>query len=205
MTRRMPQLVASLGLGGLLALVIIGGARAMMPAAANFEFTLRNDSWSPAGSENFVGGFLANEIAAARLTPPNTEPAQVIAVQFLFGGAVETRTITLHIWDDAALTLNPGGELFSANYLIPADDEALQVIDLSGENVVVTGTFRVGIEFSAAALPATAVDTDGLTPNRNFINTGVWFANSNVKLNNDWIIRAVVDTAYRVRLPLVVK
>ena len=205
MKTRLPQLVASLGLGGLLALVVLGGARAMAPAAANFDLTLRNDSWSPGGSETFVSVFLANEMAAARLTPPNAEPAQVTAVQFLFGGASETRTVTVHIWDDAALTQNPGGELFSADYLIPAADDALQVIDLSSENVVVTGTFRVGIEFSDTGLPSAALDTDGLTPNRNFIYTGVWFANNNVLLNNDWIIRAVVDSAYRVRLPLVTK
>jgi hypothetical protein len=44
------------------------------------------------------------------------------------------------------------------------------VIDLSPEALNVTGPYRVGIEFQHDATPSLAVDDDGVTAARNFVN-----------------------------------
>jgi hypothetical protein len=95
-------------------------------------------------------------------------------VRFLFGGGGSTdpKVVTLHVWDDAALTDVPGAELYSAEVALTPDDQALQVVDLSGEALEVTGPYRVGVEFQHAATPSVAIDEDGRTPSRNFVDVG---------------------------------
>jgi len=85
--------------------------------------------------------------------------------------------------------------VFSADYDVTAADDAMQLIDLSGDSVFVTGTFRVGLEFHASGLPSVARDDDGIKPNTNYLlgNGLGWVESSTQGLTDDWILRTVVD------------
>jgi len=129
---------------------------------------LASDSFVSSAPASFSGGFAASEIAAARFTPGGGCPCPIEDVRFLFGGDPSTKVVTLHVWDDAALTDAPGSELYSGQYALTPDDQALRVIDLSAEGLSVTGPYRVGIEFQHAATPSVGLDGDGRTPASNF-------------------------------------
>jgi hypothetical protein len=166
------------------------------PAASELE--LGNDGWFPGEAAGFQIGFLAGETAAVRLVPDGPCPCPIEAVRFLFGGAEEIETVTLHVWEDDAGTDDPGTELYSGPFEIAGFDQALQEIDLSSQVIEVDGAFRVGLEFSHAGLPSVARDDDGgITADRNFIDeaTAGWVESSTVFVTGDWIIRAVFDTA----------
>src|SRR5262245_59944077 len=80
------------------------------------EVILKNDGFVDGQAVGFQGGFITGEIGASRLVPTGTGPWNVNRVQLLFGGATGIKTITLHIWADAAGTANPGTELFLGDY-----------------------------------------------------------------------------------------
>lgn len=191
MQKRWRQIIIAATLGWGLPMIIMGAAGAR-PAAPN-NVTLRNDGWVVEGGKTFQGIFIAEEMAAVRLVPTNTDPAQVLAVHFLLGGAASAVTITVHIWDDTSGTTAPGAGLYSADFQVTADDEVLHTIDLSAEDITISGAFRVGIEFHGAGLPATATDTDGLTADRNFVYSDGWFTSASVPLGGDWIIQASIS------------
>jgi hypothetical protein len=155
---------------------------------------VNNDTWIPGQPVAFQGGFLAGETAAVRLTPPGPCPCPVERIQFLFGGAAGTHDVTLHIWDDSAGTVVPGSELYAATFTLAGSDEFMQEIDISVLGLMVNGPFRVGLEFSHAGPPSVARDTDGIQPDRNFIDDlgSGWVESSTQGLTGDWIIRAVL-------------
>lgn len=166
------------------------------PALAQTE--LKNDGFTSGSMAGFQAGFVAGEIGAARLVPPDGSPYQVTTIRFLFGGGTGTRTVTLHIWQDAGGSADPGTEIFSADYDVTASDEAFQEIDVSGDGIYVTGGFRVGIEFTHSGTPSIARDNDGMAfADRSFIfiDAGMWFQSSALGLTGDWIIRADVVPA----------
>jgi hypothetical protein len=109
-------------------------------------------------------------------------------VRFLFGGGTDTKVVRLHVWDDAALTDAPGALLYAGDHALVPDDQALQVIDLSGEGITVTGPYRVGLEFQHAAAPSLGLDADGRTPAVNFValSGGGWQESS---APDDFILR----------------
>lgn len=160
-------------------------------SAANAE-TLQNDGFVAGSSAGFQAGFVAGEEGAVTLSPPSANAWKLDNVQFLFGGAVGTQTVTLNIYGDSAGT-NPGAVLFSADYQVTGSDSALSEIDLAAENVVVTSDFRVGIAFQHSGLPSIARDDDGtIAATRNFIEAdGVgWIQSNAVGVSGDWVIRA---------------
>jgi MYXO-CTERM domain-containing protein len=167
-----------------------------LPATA-FAQELRNDGFETGSTAGFQGGFVAGEIAAVSLVPP--QQVQVLAVRFLFGGAAGTRTVTVRIWDDLAATTAPGVMLFEGDFQVVGSNDAIHEVDLSAMNVQVPGRFRVGIVFQHAGLPSVARDADGtIAADRNFIyadaGTGFqWFRSQTLGLTGDWIIRAVVS------------
>ena len=168
------------------------------------EVELANDSWSSGQSRAFVAAFLPTEIAAVRLVPSG--PSSVTAVRFLFGGDFlgTPETMTVRIWDDSAETDDPGAQIFSASYQITSSETVLQEIDLSGENIVVNGVFRVGLEFNHTGVPTIARDDDGnITPNRNFARAspGGWAEAGVLGVTGDWILRAVVEGIGGGRIP----
>jgi hypothetical protein len=161
------------------------------------ETILQNDGFIDGQAVGFQGGFVAGEMAGSRLTPTGTAPWRVNRVQFLFGGAGSTQTITLHIWDDAAGTSAPGAELFAADYQVTGSDNQMQEIVLVTDNVLVSGQFRVGIQFQHAGWPSVARDGDGtIQVTRNFIYSPSipgWFQSNLFGLTGDWVIRAGVE------------
>lgn len=169
---------------------------AAAPAARAQEVILKNDGFVDGQPVGFQGGFVVGEMAGSRLTPAGPFPMQVTRVQFLFGGASGTRTVTLHVWNDTGGGSTPGTEIFSNDYSVTASDVAMQEIDLSGDGVFVNGTFRVGIEFQHSGYPSVARDGDGnIQAARNFIyaSMGAWFDSQLFGLSGDWIIRAGVQ------------
>ena len=177
-------------------LLLLALALALAGQAPAVDITLKNDGFSDGANAGFQGGFAAGEIGAVRLHPPDATPRLLKKVHFLFGGAAGTRDIVLRIYDDAALTTNPGTQLFSSTYQVTASSTAMQEIDLTAEGIVVSGPIRVGIEFTLGGAPAIARDDDGtITGNRNFIWSGAWFQSNLFGLTGDWIIRAVVGDA----------
>lgn len=174
------------------ALLFVAIILTFLAAATAHAEVLRNDGWDDGESAGFQGGFVVGEIGAARLVPTEPGPSVLGSVELLFGGAAGQRTVTLHIWDDSALTNNPGPEIFSGDFIVTGANDAINVIDLSGEGIEVDGPIRVGIEFQHSGLPSIARDDDGtIDVTRNFIYTsGVWFRSSLFGLTGDWIIRA---------------
>lgn len=175
----------------------IAGAIFLSAPAAWAEEELKNDSFMAGDMVAFQQGFVTGEIGASRFTPPLPDMT-LVKVQFILGGGTTTekKTITLHVWDDAARTDDPGTSLHSADYELTPDDMALQEIDLTADNVTLTGPFRVGVEFHHDGLPSIARDTDGtVETDGNFIYAqgGTWKNATAFGVNGDWIIRAFVD------------
>jgi len=166
-------------------------------AAAAQETLLQNDGYVNGQPVTFQGGFVATEMAGSRFVPAGTAPWRVNRVQFLFGGATSAQTITLHVYDDTADTPTPGAELFAGNFAVTGSNNAMQEIDLTSDNIQVTGQFRVAIEFQHAGLPSVASDVDGtINATRNFIfvpPSPGWLPSNLLGLTGDWIIRAGVE------------
>ena len=162
------------------------------------EVILKNDGFVSGGSAVFQGGFAIGEIGASRFLPLGPFPMRVNRVQFLFGPDPTTETITLRIYDDAAGTANPGTELFSGDYDVTGSTTLMQEIDLTSFGVIVTGQFRVGIEFQHDGAPSIARDNDGnIQAPKNFIYTPSipgWFQSNLFGVSGDWIIRAGVES-----------
>jgi hypothetical protein len=172
------------------------GVAAILALAAHAASAdeLANDGYVEGGSAAFQAGFVAGEIGAVRLVP-DQGPVTVERVRFLFGGAAVGRDVVLHIWDDSAETLAPGAELYSGIHSVIGFDTALQEINISGESIVVTGPFRVGIEFLSDSVPSIARDADGtIDASRNFVLAdGVgWVASTSLDFIGDFVIRALV-------------
>lgn len=168
----------------------------LLPACVAGAELLRNDGWEPGDSAGFQGGFVADEIAAARLVPTGPCPCQVRSVAFLYGGAATQRLVTVVIWDDNGSTA-PGEVLFGKEYLLTGSGD-LQTIDLQAEGVLVDGPFRLGLRFTGAGLPSVARDDDAtIDPARNFVLAdGLgWVTSVSIGLTGDWILRATVDAA----------
>jgi MYXO-CTERM domain-containing protein len=156
---------------------------------------LANDGFTVGQTPGFQGGFVSGEIGASRFDAGAT-PASLRSVRFLFGPAGATKVIALHVWDDDARSLMPGGELHSAQYEVTAADDAMQEIDLSSDNLVVQGPFRVGVEVTHDGFPGIARDDDGtIQPDANFIlASGLgWKEASALGVTGDWILRATVE------------
>ncbi|MCZ6598051.1 MAG: hypothetical protein O7B99_10455 [Planctomycetota bacterium] len=149
---------------------------------------LASDSFVSSAPATFSSSFVATETAAVRFAPSGACPCPIQDVRFLFGGEPNTKVVTLRIWDDAALTDDPGALLYSGQHALTPNDQALRVIDLSAEGLTVTGPYRVGIEFQHAAAPSVGLDADGLTPASNFVDrSGTGWEESTA--SDDFILR----------------
>ncbi len=157
---------------------------------------IKNDSWPPSLVAHFQGGFAAGESAAVRLVPPGPCPCSVDLASVLIGGAPGFADIGLRIWDDAAMTDDPGTLLFSQDYELEAAGATLNLFPLALEEISVAGPFRLGFELLDAGLPSVARDDDGITAGVNFINdeSDGWVESSTKGLAGDWIMRAVVTS-----------
>ncbi|HEX2878009.1 MAG TPA: hypothetical protein VHO25_00595 [Polyangiaceae bacterium] len=167
-------------------LVMLGGS----PAWAEVE--LKSDGFVSGQPVGFQSGFAIGDVGAVRFHPPSPG-REVTRVQFMFGGAATQQTITLRIWNDVG-TNAPGAPLFSGDFVVTGSNSSMHELDLSGENIVVSGDFRVGIEFQHAGAPAIARDYDGnISVANNFIfSNGSWARSGERGVAGDWIIRAFV-------------
>jgi hypothetical protein len=179
--------------------VLVSGSLLSLGAGALQE-ELRNDGFEAGLPVNFQAGFIEGEIGAARLMPTLACPCSLENVSLLLGGSADTVPIVLRVWDDPDGNVDPGSPLYVDSFSLTGSNNALQLIDLSAANVVVTGPFRVGIEFTHAGLPSIASDTDGtIAADENFILADVfplgffWFRSADLSVTGDWIIRATID------------
>lgn len=181
-------------LWGLASLAFLGTSRSA-PAGAQVE--LKNDGFDGMGAAAFEGGFVTGEIAASRFTAP-PGMFRVEKIRFLFGPGGGLTDVTLRIWDDNATDVIPGLEHYMGDFMITPSTSALQEIDLlPAGGVVLTGSFRVGIEFNMDAPPGIARDTDGtVAMDRNFIRADTigWKESWELGVSGDWILRAVGRT-----------
>lgn len=154
---------------------------------------LAADSWASAAPPAFES-LVTGETAAVRLTPSGPCPCPVEDVRFLLGGTTSSEVVTVRIWDDSALTDDPGAEIYSGDVAVSGNDQVLQVVDLNAEGVIVSGPFRVGVELRHDAPPSVAVDDDGITPGRSFFATTslVWNDASTLGVSGDYVIRATI-------------
>jgi hypothetical protein len=180
--------------------LIAGGlaAAALLAAQAAWaQEELKNDGFADGGTAGFQSGFVAGEMGAARFAP-SLPGAKLLSVQIVFGGGAEgvKKDIFLHVWKDDALGTGPGAEMYKAGYTVTAAQMALQELDVSAGNVVVSGPFRVGVEFQHDGLPSIARDDDGtIAADKNFIFAqGIgWKPSDQLGITGDWIIRAIVE------------
>jgi len=175
----------------LVAVVACSGSDSTGPTTS----TLQNDNFSSGNTPAFQGGFVSGEAAAVRLGP-RTEAFTIKHIQFLFGGATGTDSVTLTIYQDAGAT-NPGTPLHSADYQITASDAAMQDVDVTGANIHVAAnqTIRVAIGFQHTGLPGVAKD-GAITNGRNliFVSPGSWATAESAGIDGDFIIRAEIST-----------
>ena len=162
---------------------------------AHADVELKNDGFVSGGAANFQTGFVSGEAGASRFVA-STAGRQLKKLQLLFGGAATIQTLTLRVYDDTAGTDIPGAELFMGDFQLTGSDAAIQELDLTSANVIVTAQFRVAIEFQHDGAPTIASDGDGtVAADRNFINAaGVgWKKSNTVGIAGDWVIRAFLD------------
>ena len=167
---------------------------AITASVASAQIELKNDDFQSNDAVTFHGGFGTGEIGAVRLIPVGVPPFYVVKVRFLFGPTAVTRTITLRIYDDSAGNTVPGAQVFTGEYDVTGSDMAFHEIDLTLDNVIVTGPFRVGIEVQHDGAPSVANDTGGLNfANRNFLYwaaLSTWYLSGDLGVAGDWVIRA---------------
>lgn len=157
---------------------------------------LANDGWVNGQVAAFQAGFESGEVAAVRFVPSGPCPCSLDQIRLLFGGSTDTESVVLRIWDDTALTVAPGLELYSDTIQLTGTDAYMQELDLTVAGITVNGPFRVGVEFQHTGLPSVARDADGITADRNFVEaSGLgWVESSTLGVTGDWIVRAVVDS-----------
>jgi len=170
---------------------------ACLSHSADAQTEVKNDGFTDGSSAGFQGGFVVGEIGAARFDlPTGSGPRLLRSVRYLFGGGTGERNITLHVWDDQGGLWSPGAELWSGDFTVTSSNSAWQEADLQMHNILLPGTFRIGIEFHHSGLPAMARDDDGSNnTGRNFIfiSSGMWIDSTVVPLPGDWILRATLQ------------
>ena len=162
-------------------------------ATGNAE-TLQNDGFVAEGGVGYQQGFVTGEEGAVQLTLPNPELFyRLDAVQFLFGGNKTTsETVTVSIYESST-TPTPGAPLYSGDYQVTGST-SLAEVDLTAENILVKGAFRVGIRFQHDGDPSIARDDDGsINASMNFMKTQLGWTQSDLfGLTGDWVIRGIV-------------
>jgi hypothetical protein len=106
--------------------------------------------------------------------------------------------VSIQFWDDPGTSDDPGAPIgLPFDVSLTGADDALQEVTL-GDDMIVNGPFRVGIEFFHDGPPSIARDDDGtIASDRNFICANfagecVWVRSSALGVSGDWIIRATI-------------
>ncbi len=174
-------------------------ALALTHGALAVEDELSNDGFTSGAAVTFQAGFIAGEVAASRFVPQIACPCVITKITLLFGGSTETRNMGISVWDDTPGGDSPGNLLFTGDVALTGSNVALQEIDLSLTPIIVSGPFRVGLEFNHSGTPSVATDLDGtINAAANFILADLggltfWFTSSTLGVSGDFVIRATVD------------
>jgi hypothetical protein len=157
---------------------------------------LINDGFMEGDAALFMGGFVAGEMGAARFQPAGPCPCFLSQVSFLYGGASGIRTVIVRVYEDGALTPDPGPQIYAGEFVVDGTANPLYIANLSGAGIFVSGPFRVAIEFLDDGAPSIAADFDfTIQPDTNFIflDNGTWVESGTEGLLGDWIIRATIE------------
>ncbi len=179
-------------------------------AAAN-EVTIQNDSLSNGDSGTIQAGFVAGEKAASWLTTPCD--GNIVAVQVFWRSLLGNAPLAIEDSIDIYLsgTFPVAGDLAQEidgpvltdgvineyRYLDENDTIPLIVPVTQNETFIVALTFAEAPDPSQG--PSVVDDDDGIEPNRNAIYASIgggnfmWFSNTALGVDGDWVIRAVVD------------
>jgi MYXO-CTERM domain-containing protein len=173
-------------------MVAVSAVVALASATAGAApMTLQNDSFDGKGDVVFQEGFAPTDMGAATLGPVN-ESFSIDRIRFLFGPDGGMIDVTLNIYDEANPNAPP---IFTSEYQVTPAIDAIQEIDLTGDNVVVPGgSIRVAIQVFHSDTPSIARDDDGQAPGRNWIWDSGWIPFEDFTDEGDWIIRADIDT-----------
>lgn len=174
-----------------------GAVLLMSTAPLRAEVELKNDSFVDGNMVAVQGGFAATEIAAARFNV--TSPRQLLKVRLIFanqGAGGAARDVTLHVWSDSQNGNDPGAELFSGDFTLMPSQTAMQELNVAGDNVMVGGYFRVGIEVHHAGPPSVVNDVDGFSVVAGSLLKSTqlgWAPAQFYGVSGDWVLRAVVS------------
>jgi hypothetical protein len=154
------------------------------------------DDYTEGSTKAFQNGFVADEEAVVVLG--RLDASYIVKnVSFFFGGSASTETVTLKIYRDKENGDEfPGELLYSGDFALTANDNVMQTLDISGENVTVAngGSIRVGVRFSHSGAPSVARDSKMDNSTKNLINqNGFWVTSASWNIDGDWIIRAEVQ------------
>ena len=180
-------------------------------SAWSTEITVKNDSLVNNSAGVVEAGFVAGEKAGAWLTSPCA--GNIVAAQVLWLSASGTTAPVIEgsidIYRSGAFP-NPGalaqsiggpiltdGVINEYRYLDENNTIPLSVAVNQNETFILAFTFADDVPDVSS--PSVVRDSNGIQPNRNAIyadlggGTFVWFSNSALFVNGDWVIRAVVD------------
>ena len=224
--RGLARTLGQLGIAGLLlsgvGLVVVTTPQ---PAAAQEE--VQNDSYD-GNSEIFLqAGQAIGDTLAVRLTPTTPCPCRVTDIKWVLnthpllnptGIPPGLGRFFLRIWDDPGGSADPGTLLLDVGVEQLSSPDHFILTDLTTETVIVNGPFRVGFEmvgpddFLNPVFLASEGTTGGgtippvITPLQNMVydvNTSSWDYAENFGVSGDFIIRAIVEPAGPVSVPLV--
>lgn len=172
--------------------IVIGGV-----STADAEVELKNDSFVDGSMVAVQGGFAPGEIAAARFNVAS--PRQLLKVRLIFANELsggQARDVTLHVWADSQSGNNPGQELYSGDFTLMPSQTAMQELNVTGDNISVSGFFRVGIEVHHSGPPSVVNDVNGFSSVPGSMLKSVelgWLPAQVYGVSGDWVLRAVVS------------
>jgi hypothetical protein len=169
-----------------------------VPAGAVVK-ELANDSFAGIGSVTCQIGFVEGEVAASKLTAdPGDYPYQILKIRMHICPASTSGFVILRLSEDNTGTVLPGPTIYEEIVQVTGSDDALNEIDLTAENIVITsGSVRVELEWFQDSPPGVSNDHDGHVPNANYIYAvppGFWFYADQLGVTGDWIIRMEIET-----------
>lgn len=87
---------------------------------------------------------------------PVNEAFTVRKIQLLFGGGGTAKDVTVRVYSDDSGATEPGAMLFEQDFTLQAADDAMQELDLNGENVSHSGagSIRVMVLFNHTSFPS---------------------------------------------------
>lgn len=163
------------------------------------DVVLKNDGWTEGSTATCQAGFIAGDAAAVGLKAPVAqEPFKLKSIKVLVCEGSDTYGVEIYsdaldnTADPEALIFPTGGP---AEYLLTGEsgDQVFNSIDLSSENIMIDGGFRVALRHVGPGAGAAnlTIDADGITNQRNFIHTkGTWSFAENLGVAGDFVIRA---------------